>query len=73
MILKPYFNKEIPQYCFGCGRKLIIKEYFSSYYNENTGEKLIYTLVTCPKKIRICSHYRERFNENGDEIVDYNY
>jgi len=58
-------------YCYICGSKVIKKSYLASY-NSETGEKIYYTKVTCPKSKWYHKHVECIYDEN-DEYVHMRY
>lgn len=58
-------------YCYICGSKVIKNPYLAGY-NKETGEKIYYTRVTCPKSKWFRKHVECIYDEN-DEFVHMRY
>lgn len=61
-----------PEYCFGCGRKLIQRSFLYAY-DTNTGDKLMGTTFYCPvSKLRhiFGSHEKISYDPEGWEIIE---
>lgn len=59
------------EYCYVCGSKVIKKPYLAAY-NSETGEKIYYTKVTCPKSKWYHKHVERIYDEN-EYVIQMHY
>jgi len=70
---KKYTDLEkAPKYCSKCSKKLIQMKY-SLGYDGDTGKELFGTRLYCSAFKIFTWHYDCSFDDNGDEIIDYDY
>lgn len=68
--LKRWGGDDAPEYCWACGRKLKVKNIFLGY-NERTGAVRIGKKLYCPFLFGM--HKSLKFNDEGEEIIEYEY
>ena len=72
MELKCY-NMEVPKFCYRCGRILFESRFPVREYNQQTGEQFWHTKLECLSWTKWLGHQSIEFDENGDEIMCFDY